>query len=148
MKKSNSKVCLALLLSTSLLFSCKKEKTIEPCNSSNQVNNNCNMRITINNTGSTTSSKLMGRVLAISDSDTIFDKELNYIYPSSFSLDTTLNLTASSLEVQVFTLSMKNTGGSNFDYDNIADGNVKVYLDNDLKINAFGSNIIIGSKIK
>lgn len=141
---------LLLTVITLLSSSCKKDKStsLEPICQTASINNNSVMRIQISNTGSTASSKLEGKIWAMNGIDTLFVKELSHLYIGSFDLDTTINVNSSHIEIKIFTISMKNIGGNNFDYDNIADGNVKVSLDNDIKINAYGSNIVVESKIK
>ncbi len=139
---------IALLFLIVLTFSyCKKQK-LEPIYHTELVDNNSIMRVLISNTGSTNSSQLFGKIIALDGTDTLYIKELSVNYPTTYLFDTTISVNSSHIEVKLYTVSMKNIGGINYDYDNYADGNVKIFLGGDLKVNASGSNIVVESKIK
>lgn len=147
MKKS----ILSLLIATTLLFlSCKKNEKeyLKPCDKTSATNYNSDIRININYTGTTSYSKIEGFVLFTNSIDTLFLRNLNDIYNSSFYLDTSITVNSPNIYVKIFTISMKNISGNNFDLDNIADGNFKVFMNNEVVINSYGSNIALEGKIK
>lgn len=132
------------------LGSCKKKETLTPapvtCNSVSTPLQS-EVRVWIQSLASTSIGKIDGELRLMNDTIMLYKRDFFSFNNPQYNFDTTFTINSANIEAKTWLVSMSNDGISDT-WDNAADTQIKIWVDDTLKFWGAGTTILNQTDIK